>query len=307
MTKAADGLWTYTSAPLAPEIYSYVLKVDDVTILDPDSHHFVPNYLSQDSMFIVGGTPAEPWEETDVPHGEIHRHFYSSKIVGDRRDYYVYTPPNFDREKKYPVLYLLHGFSDTSDAWIVVGRANFILDNLIAQGKAKPMIVVMPLGYGEPKVLNYGWGDMPAELRQRNRDKFVDTLLEEVIPQVESEYPVERSADGRAIAGLSMGGAETLYAGLGHMNEFGWIASMSAGLHGEPSTQVPRFDAQQTRNLKLLWIACGKDDHLIKANRAFKDWLTSQNVKFTSVETEGDHDWPVWRHNLIDLVQLLFR
>lgn len=309
MTKDASGLWSVTTAALPADVYSYQFAVDGVDIIDPNVHEFVPNHFGQGGMFTVAGSPAEPWEETDVPHGELHHHFYTSKIVGDRRDFYVYTPPGFDAKKKtkYPVLYLLHGYSDFANAWSVMGKANFILDNLIAQGKAKPMIVVMPLGYGAPKLLESGWNLEHTELWQQNIDRFSETLLTEVIPQVESAYPVIKESKGRAIAGLSMGGAETLSTGLNHLDTFAWMGAMSSAIFNDSAKAFPALDAKQATKIKLLWIACGKEDGLLKQNRDFKDWLKSKGIPFTDVETDGAHTWPVWRRNLVALAPLLFR
>ncbi len=310
MTKDASGLWTATTAALAPDIYSYTFVVDGLTIIDPNVHAFVPNHFAQGGVFTVPASPAATWEETDVPHGELHRHFYTSKIVGDRRDFFVYTPPGFDAKKKtkYPVLYLLHGYSDYADAWPVMGKANFILDNLIAQGKAKPMIVVMPLGYGAPRLLENGWKHVGgSELWQQNIEKFADTLVTEVIPQVEAEYPVIKDRKGRAIAGLSMGGAETLYTGLNHLDTFAWMGAMSSAIFDDPAKNFPGLDAKSAEKIKLLWIACGKEDGLLKRNQEFKSWLTSKNIPFTGVETDGAHSWPVWRRNLTAFAPLLFR
>jgi enterochelin esterase family protein len=308
MTKDPAGIWSATSDPLVPDIYSYKFVVDGVEIIDPGVREFVPNFFDQGGLFTVPGSPPEPWERTEVPHGQLHREFYSSKVVGDAREMYVYTPPNADLSGKtlYPVLYLLHGYSDWANGWTVVGHANFILDNLIAQGKAKPMIVVMPLGYGEPKVL-----DSPGDLDrnpvwQTNIERFTDELLREVMPRVEREYPVRKDRDGRAIAGLSMGGAESLYTGLNHPDQFAWVASMSAALLTAPEKNFPHLDASSTQP-KLLWIACGRQDDLLKGNRELREWLASKKMKFTSVQTEGGHDWPVWRRNLVTLAPLLFR
>ena len=307
MTKNSDGLWSATTQALAPDMYDYRFVVDGLPIIDPNSHHFVMNHFAQGGLFIVPGNPAEPWEETDVPHGEVHHHFYRSARVGDRRDFYVYTPPNFDRKRKYPVLYLLHGYSDRANAWVISGRANFILDNLIAQGKARPMIVVMPLGYGAPKLLENGWNIEHNALWQENIKRFADTLLMEVMPQVEREYPVLRQAKGRAIAGLSMGGAETMYTGLNNPEDFAYIAPMSAAVFDDPTALFPDLDAKRAEKIKLLWIACGREDGLLKANQRFEQWLASKNVKYTAVETDGAHTWQVWRRNLITLAPLLFR
>ncbi len=309
LTKDPTGLWSATTPALAPDVYSYQFALDKLVIIDPNVHQFVPNFFGQGGLFTVPGSPPEAWEQTDVAHGELHHHFYTSKIVGDRRDFFVYTPPKFDAtgKTKYPVLYLLHGYSDMADAWTVMGRANFILDNLIAQGKAKPMVVVMPFGYGAPELLKSGWNLDHNQLWYTNIERFADVLLTEVVPQVEHQYPVGKRRDSRAIAGLSMGGAESLYTGLNHLDQFAWIGSMSAAVFDDPATQFPGLDARQAKSLKLLWIACGKDDHLIKNNRQFKDWLTSRNIHFTNVETDGAHTWPVWRRNLTEFAPLLFR
>src|SRR5204862_6331322 len=210
------------------------------------------------------------------PHGEIHHHFYKSGVVGDDRDYFVYTPPGYDPRGKqtYPVLYLLHGFSDDASAWTAVGRANVILDNLIAQGKAKPMLVVMPLGYGAPEVLlpNSGvWRD--RAITDRNFDKFREALLTEVIPRVEAEYSVIKDRNSRAIAGLSMGGSESLLTGLNTLDRFAWIGAFSSGgMREEFDAAYPSLDAKANAQIRLRWVACGTDDSLIAINRRFREW-----------------------------------
>ncbi len=311
MTKDAEGLWSITSPVMPPDIYSYSYLVDGMKIVDPQVREFVPNHFDQGGIFTVPGSPAESWEETQVPHGVVHHHLYVSKIVGDQRDFFVYTPPGFDRKSKtkYPVLYLLHGYSDYANAWTVMGHANFILDNLIAEGKAKPMIVVMPLGYGAPKLLEHGWQKLEHnELWQQNVEKFADTLLQEIIPQVEQGYPVIKDRKSRAISGLSMGGGETLFTGLNHPETFAWMGAMSSAVFDDPAKTFPNLNAEVAKkNIKLLWIACGKEDGLLKNNREFKSWLTSKGIPFTDVETDGAHTWQVWRRNLTTLAPLLFR
>jgi enterochelin esterase-like enzyme len=309
MAKDATGLWAVTSKPLAADVYSYSFLVDTMAVIDPNVHEFVPNHFEQGGLFTIPGSPAQPWELTEVPHGEVRHRFYVSKIVGDQRDLYVYTPPGFDPKgnTRYPVLYLLHGYSDMADAWTTMGKANFILDNLIAQGKAKPMIVVMPLGYGAPEILENGWKDHDPEQWQHNMDRFVEALLAEVIPQIEQGYPVIADRQSRAVAGLSMGGGETVLAGLKHPDLFAWIAPMSAAILGDPDKMFPALDVKEASKVKLLWIACGKQDDLLKDNRKLKAWLTAKGIKFTDVETDGAHTWQVWRRNLVELVPLLFR
>lgn len=309
MAKDATGLWAVTSKPLTADVYSYSFLVDTMAVIDPNVHEFVPNHFEQGGLFTIPGSPAQPWELTEVPHGEVRHRFYVSKIVGDQRDLYVYTPPGFDPKgnTRYPVLYLLHGYSDMADAWTTMGKANFILDNLIAQGKAKPMIVVMPLGYGAPEILENGWKDRDPEQWQHNMDRFVEALLAEVIPQIEQGYPVIADRQSRAVAGLSMGGGETVLAGLKHPDLFAWIAPMSAAILGDPDKMFPALDVKEASKVKLLWIACGKQDDLLKDNRKLKAWLTAKGIKFTDVETDGAHTWQVWRRNLVELVPLLFR
>ena len=156
MVKDDQGVWSVTTDPLPPDYYEYAFVADGVALLDPSNPVRIPNLLSSDSEVHVPGPGSLPWEVNDIPHGTIHHHFYRSAVVGDDRDFYVYTPPSYDpaAAKLYPVLYLLHGFSDDASAWTVVGRANVILDNLIAQGKAKPMLIVMTLGYGAPEIVS---------------------------------------------------------------------------------------------------------------------------------------------------------
>lgn len=316
MQKDAEGIWSATSEPLAPDYYGYSFLVDGVTTLDPSNSAVIPNFLYRANELHIPPTSAKDsaslsWEMANVPHGEIHHHFYRSKLVGDDRDYFVYTPPGYDPRGKqtYPVLYLLHGYSDDASAWTAVGRANVILDNLIARGKAKPMLIVMPLGYGAPEILlpNSGGYDAPG-LREKNLDRFRETLLSEVIPRVEAEYLVKKDRDSRAIAGLSMGGGESLVTGLNALDRFAWIGSFSsAALTPDFDKEFPWLDARANAQLRLLWIACGTGDDLIEVSRRLRAWLTSKNIRHSDIETPGEHSWLVWRRNLVEFSQLLFR
>jgi enterochelin esterase family protein len=311
MQKDDQGIWSVSSGPLTPDFYGYSFLVDGVNNFDPSNHAIKPNFLYRASELHVPGAPSLAWETNDVPHGELHHHFYQSGVVGDQRDYFVYTPPGYDPRGKqaYPVLYLLHGYSDDASGWSAVGRANVILDNLIAAGKAKPMIIVMPLGYGEPKILEPNSGAFrDRSITDRNFDKFREALLTEVIPRVESEYRVDKDRTARAIAGLSMGGAESLLTGLNTLDRFAWIGAFSSGgFTPEFEKQFPNLDAKSNQQIKLLWIACGTEDHLININRDFRKWLASKSVTHADIETTGMHTWMVWRRNLTDFTQLLFR
>jgi enterochelin esterase family protein len=311
MEKDDQGVWSVTTQPLEPDYYGYSFDADGVELLDPSNTLMKPNLLSQSNEVHVPGSPPPDWETTEVPHGAVHRHFYHSAVVGDNRDYYVYTPPGYNPAAKtsYPVFYLQHGYSDGAEGWTAVGRANFILDNLIAQGKVKPMLIVMTLGYGAPEVLQRGFRAFrDPNLIQRNMDKFGEALITEVIPQVEKGYRVKADRDHRALAGLSMGGAESLYVGLNHLDTFAWIGSFSAGgLADNYDIEFPKLDSKANGELRLLWIACGTEDRLIEPNRKFRQWLASKGVQHTDIETPGMHTWMVWRRNLITFTPLLFQ
>lgn len=311
MKKDELGVWSVTTAALSPDYYGYCFIADGVRLIDPSNPLLKPNLLDTENAVHIPGPASLPWELNDVPHGEIHHHFYKSAVAGDDRDYYVYTPAGYDpsAQRTYPVLYLLHGFSDDASGWTAVGRASVILDNLIAQGKAKPMIVVMPLGYGTMEMIRVGWDAWShPELRKQNFDKFRQALLQEIMPRVESEYRITKDRNARAIAGLSMGGSESLLTGLNNLDKFAWIGAFSSG--GMPEdfqATFPSLDARANQQLRLLWVACGTEDNLIEINREFREWLKNKGVHHTDIETPGAHTWMVWRRNLAEFAGLLFR
>jgi len=311
MQKDDQGIWTVTTAPLPPDYYGYSFVADGVRLIDPENPLLTPNLLATENAVHVPGPLSLPWELNDVPHGEIHHHFYKSAVAGDDRDYYVYTPAGYEpaSKKTYPVLYLLHGFSDDASGWTAVGHANVILDNLIARGKAKPMIVVMPLGYGTMEFVHAGWDTWShTELRDRNFGNFREALLTEVMPRVESEYRITKDRSARAIAGLSMGGSESLLTGLNNLDKFSWVGAFSSGgIPDDFQKDFPALDARANQQVHLLWIACGTEDHLITVNRNFRAWLKSNGIKATEIETPGMHTWMVWRRNLAEFAELLFR
>ena len=310
MQKDNQGVWSLT-VPLAPDYYGYSFVADGVRLLDPSNHWLVPNLLSPANFVHVPGPSSLPWELNDVTHGVVHHHFYKSAVAHDNRDYYVYTPPGYDTtgQQKYPVLYLLHGYSDDASGWTAVGRANVILDNLITQGKAKPMIVVMPLGYGTMDFVRIGWDAWShAELRDTNFRAFSEALLSEVMPRVEMEYRVNSNRNSRAIAGLSMGGSESLLTGLNDLDKFSWIGAFSSGgIPEDFEKDFPALDAKANQQIHLLWIACGTDDRLITVNRNLREWLKTRGIQHADIETPGMHTWMVWRRNLTDFAQLIFR
>lgn len=314
MKEDDQGLWSVTTDPLPPEYYGYSFSLNGLRMIDPHNSAIIPNLLFPSSSVHVSGPMPMPWDDADVPHGEIHHHFYKSAVVGDNRDFYVYTPPGYDPKANtsYPVLYLLHGYSDEANGWTTVGKANFILDTLLSEGKIQPMIVVMPLGYGAPEIVQrtpqFGAPFNNAALREKNFNNFRAALIDEVIPQIERDYRVKSDRDSRAIAGLSMGGAETLLTGLNRLDKFSWIGSFSSGGLGQDfATDFPQLSSAANSQIHLLWIACGTEDRLIKSNRDLVAWLKSKDIRLTQIETPGMHTWQVWRNNLIHFTPLLFR
>lgn len=331
MQKDEQGLWSVTSDPMKPDIYTYSLIVDGASMNDPSNRQVQTSFTGFDSMFMVPG-PAAWLPAPGVPRGAIARHPFRSAVAGDDREFFVYTPPGYDahRAQPYPVLYLLHGLGDDAERWLTGGGgADNILDNLIAQRKAVPMIVVAPLGYGT--------STGPAGGRTAdNITGYTKILLDEVMPMVDKAYNVSRKRDQRAIAGLSMGGAESLYVGLNHLDTFAWIGAFSSapmlwppaaaaaapastagsGRGRNPPTidpaafpkTFPALDAKANSRIRMLWIVCGTADGLIGVNRQFKDWLRSKSVQFTDEEVpDVGHVWPLWRQNLTDMVPKLFQ
>jgi enterochelin esterase-like enzyme len=308
------GIWSVTSAPLESGTYWYSFVVDGKAELDPFNDDVTPNYQYLNSVVRVPGTGPEPWERTEVPHGEVHRHFYESKIVkglpNGRSEYFVYTPPGYESHPGtiYPTLFLLHGLSQGAGDWTTMGGANFVLDNLIAQGKAKPMVVVMPLGYGDMALLSKGLADPDfGPVAAHSTTLFRDVLMTEIVPRVEAEYRVAKTRTGRAIAGLSMGGFESLDIGLNSAGKdgtgsFAWVGGFSAPAQ---SVDLPATNGEAAK-LRLLWISCGTEDPLLEPNRKLIGQLKGKGYAVKAVETPGAHIWPVWDRNLVDFVQLLF-
>ena len=257
------------------------------------------------SILEVSGERPGPYDFTDVPHGTVRSHAYASKSLGKKRQLTVYTPPGYDQKpnEKYPTLYLFHGSGDNEATWTALGRANYILDNLIAAGKAKPMVVVMTDGHASRA------GATPGEGRGGAMDAFRDDLLGDVIPFVEQNYRVIPDADHRAIVGLSMGGGQSLTIGLTHPELFHWVGGMSSAVRQPGETLAAALgDSKKTNDTyRLIWIACGKDDGLVKANQDFSDLLKQKGIRHELVISDGNHSWPVWRRYLVQFAPRLFQ
>jgi enterochelin esterase family protein len=313
MAKGTDGTWTLTTGPLAPELHVYSFKVDEVGLLDPLNQAVeVSMAFFRANIVVVPGAP-EPWDFNDVPHGTVHHHVYTTKAVAglndNAEDYYVYTPPGYDPAgaKTYPVLYLLHGWAQIAESWVNIGQANLILDNLIAEGRAVPMIIVMPLGYGNAAFVTNGFGGWNDEAQiADNLDRYSKALLTEIKPQVEAAYKVSLRREDRAIAGLSMGGGESLVIGLNHPDLFGAVGGFSSAVvYKKFEPEFAQIDPKLAPS--ILWVSCGTSDDLIAPNRGFVAWLKSKGFEPTAIETAGIHNWPVWRDNLVHFAPLLFK
>lgn len=307
MTKADDGVWSATSAPLRPAIYDYTFNVNGVRATDPSNPLVKTGDRSNSVMFEVRGDSLAPYDFQNIPHGTVRIDTYMSKKFNVPQSVWVYTPPGYESSNgKYPAMYLLHGAGDTEAGWVTVGHANWILDNLIAEGKAKAMIVVMPYGRPAPSAtLNI---TAPAASAEPGIT-FPNDVVEDVVPFAEKTYRISTKADDRAIAGLSMGGNQTLQVGLSHVDLFHYIGAFSPVVSNvDQNGKDAIADAAGTnKKLKLFYIYIGKLDTLYASNQTFDKLLNDHKIKHTFVETEEWHVWRNWRDYLADFAPRLFR
>jgi len=298
MAKDTNGVWSVTVGPVPAGVWEYAFQVDGVGLLDPLNPALKPMRNPRTSILHLPAAPPAAYDFQDVPHGVVHQHAYRSKALGRLRELAVYTPPGYDAKSsgKYPTLYLQHGSGDNQATWTAHGKAHWILDNLIAAGRAKPMVVVMMDGHAAlPGMTN-------------NTAAFEQDLFGDVLPFVESAYRVRRDAKSRAIVGLSMGGGQALTLGLNHSDTFAWVGGFSSAPPSRESVSRALDDSTGTnRRLKLLWIACGEKDFLLHRNREFLATLDDRKIRHEWVLTPGDHSWPVWRGYLADITPRLFR
>lgn len=302
MTQDTNGVWSVRVGPIDPGVWEYSFQLDGLSMIDPANPAIKPMREPRTSILHLAGSPPLVHDFQDVPHGVVRRHTYRSQVLGRLRDLSVYTPPSYERrsQARYPVLYLQHGAGDNQDTWVVHGKAHWILDNLIAQGRAREMVVVMMDGHAAV-------GGGPAAF-STNTALFERDLLQEVMPMVEKNYRLKKGAAHRAIAGLSMGGGQSLTIGLNHPDLFAWVAGFSSAAPAKEAVAAPLDQSELTnRRLKLLWIACGRNDFLLQRNQDFVALLSERKIRHEWLLTEGDHSWPVWRRYLADLAPRLFQ
>jgi len=306
LAKDQNGVWSVTLGPFEPSIYIYSFTVDGLAIADPVNPRMKLRASTSASLLEVKAESPAFWEARDVPHGAVEINWEKSKaIAGETRAIWIYTPPGYEKgSQRFPVLYLFHGSNDTAAGWTMAGSANFVLDNLLADKKIVPMIVVMPFGHATP------FGAPPAPGGVSNDVLFEDYVLKDVIPAVEAKYRVAAGRQNRAIAGLSMGGGQSLRIGLGHLDMFSAIASFSGAIPGDLETRFAGVlkDAGTTNHkLKTLWFGCGRQDSLFARSKSLSELLTRYQIKHTFRETEGVHNYTVWRKYLAEYTPLLFR
>jgi enterochelin esterase-like enzyme len=302
MSKETSGNWSATVGPFKSGIYIYNFVVDGLSIADPVNPRMKLRARTSASLLEVPGKPPEFWECRNVPHGKVQINFHQATALGGQtREVWVYTPPEYERNrtKKYPVLYLLHGSNDTPAGWTQAGRANFTMDNLLAEKAARELIIVTPFGHATP-----------IEARdRRNTELFEAYLLQDVIPMIEREYRVASGRKNRAIAGFSMGGGHALQIGLTHLEMFSAVLGLSPGVPRDFEKQFAGLlnnPAEANRKLNLLWIGCGKDDFLFEASQKLDATLTEHRIKHTYVASEGAHTFNVWRNYFHEFAPLLF-
>jgi enterochelin esterase family protein len=320
LAKDDKGVWAITVGPLVPDFYSYSFTVDGVKTIDPKNASIKQGVTSLDNMFEVPGQEAAFEDNQAVPHGDIRAVWYQSSSLDMQRRMHIYTPPGYDSgNARYPVFYLLHGGGDEDSGWSTIGRAGFIIDNLLAQKKAKPMIVVMPNG-SMPRPANAppadaGAGRGAGAAGTTAQDRFASDLLKDIIPYVEKHYRVLANKDNRAIAGLSMGGGQTLRVAPTNLDKFAYIGVWSSGVSQQAQADFEKRNAEFLDNpdktnkmVKLFWIGVGAKDPLANASaKNLVELLNKHGIKNEFHESAGAHTWINWRHYLNDYAQLLFR
>ncbi len=308
MTRDDSGVWSITVGPIKPDLYPYNFVVDGVGVADPGNQYVFPNEGFKASLLDVPGDTPAPQQVQDVPHGELHYAWVKSEIMGGiMRPLVIYTPPGYhETDRTYPVFYLVSGTTDTEETWFRAGRVNVIADNLIAAGRAEPMIIVMPYGNmlrGMPRP----WEPEVAAMYAYFGDELVGTIM----PYIESRYRTTEDRSARAIAGFSRGGGESLFTGLSHLDKFAHIGSYSAYLTPEVFRQYfPQFAEhpdQLNAQLETFWLGVGRSDFLYEPAVTFNGLLTELGIEHEELITDGGHTWMNARHYLSETLQRFFR
>lgn len=304
LERGDKGVWSLTVGPLEPGFYTYGYAIDGgLRMPDPSNPNLEQRRWGPTSLFVVPGESKAVFEERQIPHGTVHVSFYDSANLKTQRSFYVYTPPGYESgHRKYPVLYLLHGNGQIEASWTWTGRANVIMDNLIADGKVKPMIVVMPYGHvgREIKTPTSAPPNPGADMAAIEKE-----LLTGVKPLVESKYRVFKDRNHRAIGGLSMGAAQSLQIGLHNLDQFAYIAAFSGG--GNRAEWEKADAGMLNQRLKVLWLGCGTEDFAYPGVKSLHDLLTSKDVQHVWNESGAGHSWPNWQVYLSKYAPLLFR
>ena len=319
LTENKDGIWEFTTnEPLVSELYSYSFIVDGLKTQDPSNVYMIRDVASVTNVFIVGGEKGKLYSVNNVPHGSVTRCWYNSPTLNMKRRLTIYTPAGYETgNKKYPVLYLLHGMGGDEEAWIALGRTAQILDNLIAQGKAKPMIVVMPNGNADQEAAP-GESSLGMIKPTMQLPKTMEGSMEESFPDivnfVDRNYRTVKTKSGRAIAGLSMGGFHSLHISKQYPDMFNYVGLFSAAIMPNEKVKSPIYDnmeaklkTQFSKNPALYWIAIGNTDFLYKANADYRKLLDEKGYKYTYFESEEGHIWKNWRIYLTAFSQMLFK
>lgn len=310
MFKDTEGVWRITLGPVEPDIYPYCFVADGIQVADPNNVLIFPNERFKNSLVDIPGDSPLIHAMQNVSHGKVSYRLYNSNSLDLVRPLVIYTPPGYDKNKneKYPVLYLIHGMTDTEETWFKVGRVNLILDNLIAQGKAKPMIIVMPYANPYPALAAKSkniQGDV------MNTDFFSNDMLSDVIPFIETNYRTLRGSENRAVAGFSLGGRQALAVGLVHPELFSWVCAFAPAIFSNDfkKTILDSYVSPDLLNkqLKLLWVSCGNEDSLYNSSVGFIEGLKSNNIKHRTFLTGGGHTWMNCRLYIAETAQLLFK
>ena len=319
LKEGQEGVWEYTTPePLKPELYSYSFIVDGLRMNDPANVYLIRDVSTLNNVFIIGGDRADFYKVNPVPHGTVSRIWYDSPALGLERRMTVYTPAGYETSgKRYPVLYLLHGMGGDEEAWISLGRTAQILDNLIAQGKAKPMIVVMPNGNASQEAApgESSRGMVPPTMQlPKTMEGSYEQAFPEIVKFIDKNYRTIKSKSGRAIAGLSMGGFHSLHISKQYPDMFNYIGLFSAAIMPNKEVSSPIYEnmeeklkVQFDKNPALYWIAIGKTDFLYKANEEYRKLLDEKGYKYTYYESDEGHIWKNWRIYLTEFVPMLFR